>query len=410
MKKIIYSIVTIILLGILTLLTFNYYKKNIASVYECKYNNDEDSQYYSLYNAEKKEQDKSLALKCQKKVSIKCPQCELLGNINGYEYNNEKLILLYNKKNKVVTIYNIQKSNIMKSIENVVFNDKLVQRRKYEVALYNDNKLIGFIFPNDCKKSLQCEKLYNLAKGQELVDEKSPEFWIQNQSPLSNPPYHMRGYNKSSITGIPNYTFITNITNGIIPVRTESGANLYNLLEEKYLNDFEIADIYAIESGFIYYHDTSLDEKNSDIIKYYNQEGKLMFTNNNNKFDIDDIEILQSLNRETLLVIGTKNSDTSEKVKIIDQEGNVKVELPISTNEIENDIKTILKTKENYNQLNLPNGMYNYLANCHYAGDNNSEIVITFSHQNNKREVDAEVTYRININTKKIIDKIVEQL
>ena len=54
--------------------------------------------------------------------------------------------------------------------------------------------------------------------------------------------------------------------------------------------------------------------------------------------------------------------------------------------------------------------MYNYLANCHYAGDNNSEIVITFSHQNNKREVDAEVTYRININTKKIIDKIVEQL
>ena len=404
MKKIIYLITSLILLGIATLLIFNYYKKNVATIYTCKYDN-ADSQYYSLQNDGRRNKAESVSLKCKKKDNIKCQNCELIGNTIGYNYNNEQLVLLYSKKNKSVTIFNIEKSNVINTIENVKFNNDAMQRRQDEAALYNDGKLIGFIFPNNCKESLQCEKLYNLEKGKEFINEKSPEFWVQNESPLTNPSYYMNGYNKASVTGtgIPNYVFITNITNGIIPVRTEDGANLYNIVEGKYLNDFEVANIYAINSGFIYHY-------HPDIIKFYNQKGELMFSNDNNKFDIDDIEILQGLNKETLLVIGTKNSNNIEKAKIIDQEGNVKVELPISTSDVENDIKSILKTEENYNQLKFPSEMYNYLTNCYYAGENNSELVITFSHQNDKNKVDAEVTYSIDINTKKIIDKKTEKI
>lgn len=399
MKKTIIFVSIAILIGIALAFIYNYYQKNIQQIHYCK-SNFSEAQKLTLYSLEPNVEN----FNCRKKVAVYCPNCEIIGNNYGYEYNNQKLIALYSSNKKEVILYDTEKENTFDTIENVIFKKGYLHREKNQIALYNDDKLFGFIFPNFCKGTNNCETLYKLENKKIINNNDIATYEIVNFKNY----FTLEDKGHPLNTSYQNHYIIT-IKNGIIPVYTSNGLNLYNVNEEKYLYDFQKGEFFNTQNGFIFY-DSGWDSGIYNVdkeLKFYDSYGKFIFSNKSNAFGYDAIELMNIINEDLVLIIGYSKKDgpSNEGIILVDHKGNLIYKIPLSKNDIKNDIKSKLKENENYDKLEFPNDIYNYYSSSNSYYMDKNKITISFAYNNNYYHISSYVKYDIDINTKKIINR-----
>ncbi len=398
-----------IVLGVGSAIGYNYFKNDYnpkvkQKIYYCSSSfEDYKSEYYSLNDDTTSENNNNT--NCQMKIDINCENCEIIGNNYGFDYNKTKLIVLYSPNYKTATIYNTLDMSIYDTVTNVYFKDGVLHRKPFQIGLFNDNKIFGFIFPTGKDQN---EVLYRLDKKSKIVDDHNPEYYV-----YSFQTYYDVGYNKyedDPINVAEGYHFITNIQNGVIPVRTSSGLSLYNVIDEKYLLDFQNGEFYNTSNdGFIFYHDGSFYDNNTNKneLKYYDNYGNYVFSDKNNSFGYNAIELLYIIDDNTILVIGysTTNNSIPEGMKLIDKKGNVIMNVPLSKTDISNDIKSKLTSNENYSKLTFPVSIYEYFINANYVDVDKSRISLAFNYRDKYYQLFSNVTYEIDLNKKEITNK-----
>lgn len=392
MKKGIIIAVVCFCFGSLLAVGYNYYRKTYKTLYNCliDYGAGQDSVY--TFNPQKLD-NSNFSVKCNDIKKFKSDVSIVGEGYNGegykFEYNNQELLLLYDDSKDVVTIYDTDDFSIYDTIKNVVYEENVFQREKEQVALYNDNKLFGFIFPTK-NKGYSYELLYNIGKKKLVVIAENQKFYNSNGRGYYN-------YYKGDDSAVSTSKFITYINDGFITVLSGAKSGVFDLINEKFVVPMQEHGTFIINNGFLF---VGGRYTNFDDIRFYNKMGELVISKKDQKFNYSNFVIMTALTDNLILLV--EPDYKKDNIVLLDNKGNLVKKYSINFNKFRNDILNKVSDSNIKDKLDLPTSFISYYTTSYYNIEKN-EVSVIFNYQNAFYKIYEGVTYKFDLDDDKII-------
>lgn len=397
MKKKILIICGICVLAIISSVVVYNYNKIAKNIYKCTTSGKEENTKYDVYSFEKNEEENEhITTNCKKEKTVLCKECTLLNNGIKYEYKGKQLILLYNNQKHIVTIYDTNKFDIYDIIKNVKYDDKWLQRKQSEVALYNDNELYAFIFPTFKNNEHYTDIFYNI--GDKKINEIEEDQTFEEHTPFKNYSYSDYKKNGNSYAYANYFSYTTFIENGLININSDGKRGIYDLKSQKYLIPLEPGYLSKTDGGYIRINE---NESIYPTVSYYNIDGEFVFSNdttNKNDYVYKNFKVLDVVEKNTIMLI----CDDYDGLIFVGADRKLRGEIKFNINDFEKDILSKINNNNVKNIIKFNEKISEYYK---YSYNEDNKLTVVFEYKNEYYDINISVEYYINLDNFTIENK-----